>query len=109
MTPCEHADRLWARGYPGRFCIYCDAEIAEINAEDGQVVLTTGRGKRYVAALHQAQQRIVEQIDMTAPYVRFKDDDQEVAFETSGLIASFQQPDETWPVRVRAVRGESDA
>lgn len=111
MSNCEHQERLWARNYPGRYCIYCGLLIAEILKESGQVALVTGRGKRYVAALYQDRQRIVEHIDMAAtpPFVQFKDDDQEIPFEPSDLIASFQQPDEIWRVRAIARRGENDA
>lgn len=94
---CEHISRLSQKSpYPGRFCIYCGKEIARIEERDGQLVLISESAEKYVAVIHKNEQKVVEWIDIapSKPLIRFKDEAEEIPFDVSALITSFQKPGE---------------
>lgn len=94
---CEHVSKLSAKSpYPGRFCIYCGKEIARIEERDGQLVLISENAEKYVAVIHKNEQKVVEGINvaLAKPLIRFKNEAEEIPFDVSALITSFQKPGE---------------
>jgi hypothetical protein len=97
VMTCEHASKLSLKSpYPGRFCIYCGKEVAKIEEHDGQLVLRSDTADKYVAVVYKNQQKVVEWIDVTSPkpLIRFKGEAEDIGFDVSSLITSFQKPEE---------------
>jgi hypothetical protein len=92
---CEHISNL-GPNYPGRYCIYCRQEIAQIESEGGQIVLRGDRIRKYLAVIHKGQQKRVEGIVPGAPRsrIRFSDGGQEMELDTARVILAFQDPEE---------------
>jgi hypothetical protein len=92
---CEHAAKLGLL-YPGRFCVYCGAEVARFESEEGQIALVKEGRRRYVAVVFKEQQRAVEQINLEPTLLRltFTGDRQETPVSTAALITAFQDVEE---------------
>jgi hypothetical protein len=95
---CEHISNL-GPSYPGCYCIYCGQDIAQIESEEGQIVLKDLRGDRirkYLAVIHKGQQKRVEEIVPGAPRsrIRFSDGGQEMELDTARVILAFQDSEE---------------
>ncbi|RMG46826.1 MAG: hypothetical protein D6723_16730 [Acidobacteria bacterium] len=96
---CEHISKLGSH-YPGRFCIYCGDEIAEIDAEGGQIILKSKSENRrkYIAVIFNDRQVRVKSINLGG-----NDSDIEIEFEEEegktkrpgrDLILAFQNSEE---------------
>jgi hypothetical protein len=92
---CDHISKL-GPDYPGRYCIYCGMEVAQIEVEDGQLVLKGENKRKYLAVVYKQQQKPVAWIDVASsrPLMRFMEDEREVEFKVSSLITSFQEKEE---------------
>jgi hypothetical protein len=93
---CEHSAIL-GDAYPGRFCIYCRAEVAKINADEhGQIYLERDGRRKYVAAIHKDRQRAAEglTLDQGRPRITFKGDGDPTPVDMTTLLSAFQDHDE---------------
>lgn len=89
---CEHSAIL-GNNYPGRYCIYCCAEVARINADEfGQIYLEREGRRKYVAVIHKERQRAVEgfTLDQGRPRITFKGDGEPTLVDTTTLLDAFQ-------------------
>jgi len=96
---CEHAPLL-GKSYPGCFCVYCGAKIADIKADGhGQIFLEPierAGERRYVAVIHKDQQRVVENVSLEQGRARilFKGDGDATQIEATILLSAFQDGEE---------------
>ena len=94
---CVHSPLL-GKTYPGCFCVYCGARLAELQVEEGQLALAQqeGSGRRYVAALHKEKQRVVEGVSLESGRgrLRFRGDAAELEVSATALLSAFQAPEE---------------
>jgi hypothetical protein len=104
---CEHIPIL-DKSYPGCFCIYCGARIANIEADEyGQLFresLEREAARRYVAVIHKDQQRVVERLslDQGRAGIRFKGDADSTAVNVTDLLSAFQDgEDEREVLRIK--------
>jgi hypothetical protein len=93
---CKHPNLK--ADYPGLFCIYCGQKIAELEVDEGQLMLRRGDARRYVAVIQGRKQKVVRSID---------DNNQELSIAlqfTSGesaelkthkVLMAFQTPQES--------------
>jgi hypothetical protein len=95
---CEHL-ALLPPDYPGVYCVYCRRPVAEVDIQDGQVLLkglADNRPRKYLAVTFQGQQCVVEplKLDHSSVHLLLKYDDRQTAWtiELPALIAAFHDP-----------------
>jgi len=95
--PCNHT---LAPDYVGLHCIYCGEPVAQIEAEDGQLVLRKDRRSRYVAVVQRSKQRVVHsaQVISAALHVEFEDADNG-SEPLHVVLGAFQDPEEKLEMR----------
>jgi len=103
MPQCNRCGLELPDDYPGRFCINCGREIAEVEAREGQLVLRRGdQPVRYLAVLHGGQRRVsairFEITDEGASYSLQLQDGERVSCSVGTLIAAFQDPLEVFKI-----------
>ena len=103
MIICAKNHRLGDRrpdspaGYAGLFCIYCGEPVADLKAEEGQIVLESRnpQRRRYVAVVHRDKQRIASDVQIGALDANLLLDGREnVSLRTYKLLLAFQDTEE---------------
>lgn len=92
---CDHVNRL-PPDYPGRFCLYCGRQVAELSVDEGQLQLESHRGRQYLALIHKGQQKAVETVvaDPGCYRIWFRGEPKEATLTSSALIRALQDPQE---------------
>lgn len=83
--------------YPGLFCIYCGQKIAELEADEGQLLMRRDEMRKYVAVVQGRKQKALRRIDdhNQEPSIVLNFDGSENAeMKTYKVLLAFQEPQE---------------
>jgi carbamate kinase len=97
MKACEHVAKL-GPGYVGLYCLYCQAKVAELGFDDGQLFLDRDGNRSYLAVVQSAKkqkiiQAIDEQLDESNLMVSFAGGGS-VEVSLANVLLAFQDPQE---------------